>query len=35
MNVGIDVKAIVTDHDLALIRDMGCHPGDKLQIRPQ
>jgi hypothetical protein len=30
--VGVGIQPIIADHDLALIRDMGGHPGDKLQI---
>jgi len=32
MNVGIGAKAIVTDHDLAFIGNVRCHPGNELQI---
>jgi hypothetical protein len=30
--VGVGVQPVVTNHDLALVRDMRSHPGDKLQI---
>jgi len=32
MNVGIGIKAIVTDHDLPLVGDMGGYAGHELQI---
>ena len=32
--VGVGVQPIITHHHLALIRDVGSHPGDELQIRP-
>ena len=30
MSVG--VQAVVSDRDLALVRDMGSHPGDELRV---
>jgi hypothetical protein len=30
--VGIGLEAVVLDHDLAFVRDIGGHPGDELQI---
>ena len=30
--MGVGVKAVVADHDLALVGDMARHPGDKLQV---
>jgi len=30
--VGISVQAVVTDHDLPFVGDVGGHPGDELQI---
>jgi len=30
--MGIGIEAVVADHDLALVRDMGGHPGDELQV---
>jgi hypothetical protein len=32
MNLGVGVQAVIADHDLALVGDMGRHPGDELQI---
>jgi hypothetical protein len=32
MNVGIGVKAIIADHDLALVGSVRGHPGNELQI---
>ena len=32
MKIGVGVEAGVTYHHLPLVGDMGCHPGDKLQI---
>jgi hypothetical protein len=28
--VGVGVEAVISDHDLAFIRDVGGHPGDEL-----
>ena len=33
--MGVRIEAEVTDHHLTLVGNMGSHPGDKLQIRPQ
>lgn len=30
--VGVGVKAVVADHDLALVGNMGSDPGDELQV---
>jgi len=30
--VGVSVEAVISDSDLALVGDMGCHPGDELQV---
>jgi hypothetical protein len=30
--VGIGIKAVVADHDLTLVRNMGSDSGDELQI---
>jgi hypothetical protein len=30
--VGIGVEAVITHRDLSLIRDMGSHPGDELEV---
>ena len=32
MNLGIGVESVIADRDLALIGNMGRHPGDELQI---
>ena len=31
-SVGIEVKAIITDYHLSLVRDVGGDSGDKLQV---
>ena len=30
--MGIGIQAVIAHHDLALVGDMGCHPGDEFQI---
>ena len=32
MNSGVGVETVIADHDLALVGDMGRHPGDERQV---